>query len=74
MKSAPEDILLGNEATEEAIMQRSASGDLARYRYIHFATHGILGLHNGEQPALVLSTGGGSKMASCNWMKSQRSG
>ena len=28
---------------------------LARYRYVHFATHGILGLADGTQPALVLS-------------------
>ena len=28
---------------------------LARYRYVHFATHGILGLADGTPPSLVLA-------------------
>jgi CHAT domain-containing protein len=45
------DVWTGKGATESEVRQASASGKLAQYRYVHFATHGILG----EQPALVLS-------------------
>jgi CHAT domain-containing protein len=58
LKAAPDDILLGDGATEEIVKQRSATGNLARYRYVHFATHGTLGLTDGAQPALVLSSDG----------------
>jgi CHAT domain-containing protein len=51
----PGDALLGADATESAVKRLSASGDLARYRYIHFACHGILGRDDGLQPALVLA-------------------
>jgi len=44
-----------SDATEEAVKFASATGELARYRYIHFATHGILGFDTSQQPALVLS-------------------
>jgi CHAT domain-containing protein/tetratricopeptide (TPR) repeat protein len=36
------DLYLGARATEAAVMTLSASGALARYRIIHFATHGLL--------------------------------
>jgi CHAT domain-containing protein/Tfp pilus assembly protein PilF len=53
---APADaILTGGQAREAAVKDASASGALARARYVHFATHGILGLDIGQQPALVLS-------------------
>jgi CHAT domain-containing protein len=45
------DVRTGKDATENAVKEASATGKLAQYRYVHFATHGILG----EQPALVLS-------------------
>ena len=37
------DLHLGAKATEAAVMALSASGALARYRIIQFATHGLLG-------------------------------
>ena len=61
MRATPDDILLADRATEGAIMERSASGSLARYRYIHFATHGKVGIADGEQPALVLTGDGQGK-------------
>jgi CHAT domain-containing protein len=36
------DIYLGAKATKTAVMQASAYGTLARYRIVHFATHGLL--------------------------------
>jgi CHAT domain-containing protein len=53
-------VLLGKDATEAAVRQMSADGTLARARYVHFACHGILGLHDGQPPALVLSLVGNS--------------
>jgi CHAT domain-containing protein/tetratricopeptide (TPR) repeat protein len=47
--------LLGVAAKEAAVKRASGDGLLAKYRYIHFATHGVLGLADGTQPALVLS-------------------
>jgi CHAT domain-containing protein len=47
--------LLGREATEGAVKGLSDSGELAHYRYVHFACHGILGQGDGLQPALVLA-------------------
>jgi CHAT domain-containing protein/Tfp pilus assembly protein PilF len=49
------DLLTGVQATEAAVKAASAKGLLAQARYVHFATHGILGLDTGQQPALVLS-------------------
>jgi CHAT domain-containing protein len=51
-------VLVGREATEGAVKAASESGHLARYRYVHFAAHGILGLADSIQPALVLSLAG----------------
>jgi CHAT domain-containing protein len=54
-------IRLAAEATEANLKSMSATGELARYRILHFATHGLLsgdvemmGQRQGE-PALVLS-------------------
>jgi tetratricopeptide (TPR) repeat protein/CHAT domain-containing protein len=52
------DALLGPAATEAAVKGLSASGALARYQYIHFACHGVLGLADGAPPGLVLAQTG----------------
>jgi CHAT domain-containing protein len=49
------DVLTGVQATEAAVKAASAKGLLARARYVHFATHGFLGVDTGQPPALVLS-------------------
>jgi CHAT domain-containing protein/tetratricopeptide (TPR) repeat protein len=53
-------VVLGKEATEARVRQASASGDLGRARYVHFACHGVLGLDDGQPPALVLTLVGNS--------------
>jgi CHAT domain-containing protein/tetratricopeptide (TPR) repeat protein len=53
--AADGDVLTGLQATEAAVKAASEKGLLARARYVHFATHGILGLDTGQPPALVLS-------------------
>jgi tetratricopeptide (TPR) repeat protein len=58
MGATPEEVLVGPAATEAAVKRLSAADVLARYRYVHFATHGILGLGDATQPALVLSLAG----------------
>jgi CHAT domain-containing protein len=52
------ELLTGLEASEAAVKAASERGVLARYRYVHFATHGILGVDVGLQPSLVLSLAG----------------
>ena len=59
---APEsDLHLGAKATEAAVKALSASGALARYRIIHFATHGLLAGETEDiaqslaEPALLLT-------------------
>lgn len=55
------DLHLGAKATEAAVMALSASGALARYRIIHFATHGLLAGETEDvaqslaEPALLLT-------------------
>ena len=55
------DLHLGAKATEAAVVALSASGALARYRIIHFATHGLLAGETEEvaqslaEPALLLT-------------------
>lgn len=49
------DVRLGLEATKESILET----DLAQFRFINFATHGILPVDGGiKEPALVLSFDG----------------
>jgi CHAT domain-containing protein/tetratricopeptide (TPR) repeat protein len=48
-------LLLGPEATEARVRAASDRGELARARYVHFATHGLFGLERGQPPGLVLS-------------------
>jgi CHAT domain-containing protein len=54
------DIRLGNRATEAEIKRLSEAGELARYRIIHFATHGALAGHVGgnSEPGLILTPPG----------------
>ncbi len=48
----------GMEATKQELLRT----DLARYRFIHFATHGILPVESGiKEPALVLSYDGNGR-------------
>jgi CHAT domain-containing protein/tetratricopeptide (TPR) repeat protein len=55
LRAADTDVLTGLQASEAAVKAASAKGLLAQARYVHFATHGILGLDTGQPPALVLS-------------------
>lgn len=49
------DVLLGMDATRKDVLDL----DLSRFRYIHFATHGILPVNAGiREPSLVLSYDG----------------
>ncbi len=53
-------LLTGAEASEERVRQMSQSGQLARYRRLHFATHGIAVPEAPQLSALVLSQVGAS--------------
>src|SRR5205085_1346970 len=54
---SPEDILLGANATEATVKRLSASGELAKYRVVHFATHGTLAgeIESTTEPGLILT-------------------
>jgi CHAT domain-containing protein len=56
-----ENLLLDLSASEAKVREASASNTLSRARYVHFATHGVLGLGRGQLPALVLSQVGNSQ-------------
>jgi tetratricopeptide (TPR) repeat protein/CHAT domain-containing protein len=51
------DILLGAKATEREVKRLSAAGVLAKYRMVHFATHGVLAgtLDGAQEPGLILT-------------------
>jgi CHAT domain-containing protein len=51
------DIRLGSRATEHEVKRLSDAGDLAKYRMIHFATHGTLAgeLTGTHEPGLILT-------------------
>ncbi len=53
----PSDIHLGARATESEVKRLSASGDLAKYRVVHFATHGALAgqISGNSEPGLILT-------------------
>ena len=59
--SPESDLYLGAKATEATVMALSASGTLARYQIIHFATHGLLARETEHvaqsvaEPALLLT-------------------
>jgi CHAT domain-containing protein/tetratricopeptide (TPR) repeat protein len=57
LRADPADIRLGGSATERAIKALSASGGLAHYRVVHFATHGTLAgqLDGTSEPGLLLT-------------------
>jgi len=57
---ADDDIRLGDRATEREVKSLSASGELATYRIVHFATHGALAgeLRAGAEPGLILTPPG----------------
>jgi tetratricopeptide (TPR) repeat protein len=56
VRSETADRLLGDEATEPAVKSLDRDGTLARYRLLHFATHGLVGgeLGSGE-PGLLMT-------------------
>ncbi len=43
------------EASEQRLKTLSREGDLVRARYLHLASHGVLGFEQGQGPALVLN-------------------
>jgi CHAT domain-containing protein len=51
------EIRLGANATEKEVKRLSASGELAQYRVVHFATHGALAaqLNGSDEPGLILT-------------------
>jgi CHAT domain-containing protein/Tfp pilus assembly protein PilF len=52
-----DEVRLGSRATEREIKALSAGGELAKYRVVHFATHGAMAgeLSRGSEPGLVLT-------------------
>jgi CHAT domain-containing protein len=54
---AARDIRLGSQATEREVKRLSASGELATYRMVHFATHGAVAgeLTGTHEPGLILT-------------------
>jgi CHAT domain-containing protein len=57
VKADVRDILLGTKATEREVRQLSANGELAKYRMVHFATHGAVAgeLDGTHEPGLILT-------------------
>jgi len=57
LKVGSEDIVLGARATEATIKSLSASGQLANYRVVHFATHGTIAgeIQGTSEPGLILT-------------------
>jgi CHAT domain-containing protein len=57
LKTDVRDIWLGARATEREVKTLSASGALAQYRVVHFATHGALAgqLSGTSEPGLILT-------------------
>jgi CHAT domain-containing protein len=57
VKADASSIHLGAQATERSIKRLSASGELAKYRTLHFATHGVLAgeLDGTREPGLILT-------------------
>jgi CHAT domain-containing protein/tetratricopeptide (TPR) repeat protein len=57
LKVADSDILLGARASETTLKAMSESGKLADYRFLHFATHGVLAgkVRNTAEPGLLLT-------------------
>ena len=57
VKAEVGDIRLGARATEREVKRLSASGYLAQFRLLHFATHGFLSgqLDGVQEPGLLLT-------------------
>jgi CHAT domain-containing protein len=57
LKLARDDIMLGAKATETTIKTLNSTGRLARYRVVHFATHGTLAgeIEGTSEPGLLLT-------------------
>jgi CHAT domain-containing protein/tetratricopeptide (TPR) repeat protein len=57
VKAEARDVRLGSQATEREIKRLSASGELAKYRMLHFATHGVIAgqLDGTQEPGLILT-------------------
>lgn len=57
LSADPREIRLGAQATEREIKRLSATGALAQYRIVHFATHGALAgqLESSREPGLILT-------------------
>ncbi len=53
-------LFTGPAASEEQVRRMSTAGELARYRYVHFATHGVAVPEAPALSALVLSQDGAS--------------
>jgi CHAT domain-containing protein/tetratricopeptide (TPR) repeat protein len=48
-------LLTGSEASEHNLDRLAASGDLRKFRYLHFATHGVLDGQRPMRSALILA-------------------
>jgi CHAT domain-containing protein len=57
LKLGADDIVLGAKATEATVKRLSGEGQLARYRVVHFATHGTLSgeISGTSEPGLILT-------------------
>ncbi len=57
LHAGSDSIFLGTRATEHQVKRLSASGQLAQYRIVHFATHGALAgqLNGTSEPGLILT-------------------
>jgi CHAT domain-containing protein/Tfp pilus assembly protein PilF len=57
LKAELREIRLGANATERELKRLSASGELAQYRIVHFATHGALAgqINGSSEPGLILT-------------------
>jgi CHAT domain-containing protein/Tfp pilus assembly protein PilF len=57
LKADARDIRLGARATEREVKRLNAGGELARYRMLHFATHGAIAgeIAGAQEPGLILT-------------------
>jgi CHAT domain-containing protein len=57
LNADPDEIYLGDRATEREVKRLSESGQLAQYRIVHFATHGALAgqIRGNSEPGLLLT-------------------
>lgn len=49
------DVVYDSAASEQTLEDIRSRGDLAKYRYLHFATHGKANLHRSMESVLILS-------------------